>query len=109
MVDLSFLCWSSQDERANHRLLFILAVAKPLPLLPPRDEGNFSIKLVHGFLSALDHRLLSLQFGELSVFRGVVGQLIVGEDSPWNDVRAHSKSSSGNVSAGYASAKSARR
>ena len=46
-----------------------------------------------------DHGVLSLQFGELSVFRGVVGQLIVGEDSPWNDVRAHWKSSGGSVSA----------
>src|SRR5205807_2490154 len=55
-----------------------------------------------------DHGVLPLQFGELSVFRGVVGQLIVGEDSPWNDVRAHWKSSGGSVSAGYASAKSAR-
>jgi hypothetical protein len=33
-----------------------------------------------------------LQFGELPVFRGVVGKLIVGEDSPWNNVRAHRKS-----------------
>src|SRR6266851_7609722 len=55
-----------------------------------------------------DHGVLSLQFGELSVFRGVVGQLIVGEESLWNGVRAHRKSSGGSVSAGYASAKSAR-
>jgi len=40
-----------------------------------------------------DHWMGSLQFGELPVFRGMVGQLIVGEDSPWNDVRAHRKSS----------------
>jgi hypothetical protein len=33
--------------------------------------------------------VLSLQVGELPVFRGVVGQLIVGEDSPGNDVRSH--------------------
>src|SRR5437667_8458295 len=46
-----------------------------------------------------DHGVLSLQFGELSVFGGVVGQLIVGEDSPWNDVRANGKSSGGSVSA----------
>jgi hypothetical protein len=37
--------------------------------------------------------VLSLQFGELPVFRGVVGQLIVGEDSPGNNVRSHLKSS----------------
>jgi hypothetical protein len=37
--------------------------------------------------------VLSLQFGELPVFRGVVGQLIVGEDSPGNNVRSHLKCS----------------
>jgi hypothetical protein len=36
-----------------------------------------------------NHWMLSLQFGELPVFRGVVGKLIVGEDSPWNDVGSH--------------------
>jgi hypothetical protein len=41
-----------------------------------------------------DHWILSLQFGELPTFRGVVGELIVGEDSPWNYVRSHMKSSS---------------
>jgi hypothetical protein len=33
-----------------------------------------------------------LQFGELPALRGVVGKLIVGEDSPWNDVRSHRNS-----------------
>jgi hypothetical protein len=37
--------------------------------------------------------VVSLQVGELPVFRGVVGKFIVGKDSPWNDVRAHKKSS----------------
>jgi hypothetical protein len=36
---------------------------------------------------------LSLQFGELPAFRGVVGKLIVGEDSPWNNVRSHGRAS----------------
>src|SRR5262249_47508246 len=35
-----------------------------------------------------NHGILSLQFGELPAFRGVVGKLIVGEDSPWNNVRS---------------------
>src|SRR5215813_12536530 len=39
-----------------------------------------------------DHWMLSLQFGELPTFRGVVGKLVVGENSPWNDVRSHLKS-----------------
>jgi hypothetical protein len=36
-----------------------------------------------------NHWMWSLQFGELPAFRGVVGKLIVGEDSPWNNVRSH--------------------
>jgi hypothetical protein len=39
------------------------------------------------------HWMWSLQFGEFPAFRGVVGKLVVGEDSPWNDVRSHMKSS----------------
>jgi len=37
-----------------------------------------------------DHRILSLQLGELPAFRGVVGQLVIGEDGSRNDVSAHS-------------------
>ena len=33
--------------------------------------------------------MLSLQFGELPTFRGVIGKLVVGEDGPWNNVRSH--------------------
>jgi hypothetical protein len=40
-----------------------------------------------------NHRMLSLQCGELPAFSGVVGKLIVGEDGPRNNVRPHMKSS----------------
>ena len=30
-----------------------------------------------------NHWMLSLQFGELSPFRGVIGKFIIGEDNPW--------------------------
>src|SRR5262249_2740780 len=40
-----------------------------------------------------NHRMLSLQLGELPAFRSVVGQLIVGEGRPWNNVSSHMKSS----------------
>jgi hypothetical protein len=40
-----------------------------------------------------NHRILPLQFGEFSMFPGVVGKLVVGEDSPWNHVGSHLKSS----------------
>jgi hypothetical protein len=42
-----------------------------------------------------NHRVLSLQFGELPPLSGVVGKFIVGEDSPRNNVRSHMKSSNG--------------
>jgi hypothetical protein len=41
-----------------------------------------------------NHGILSLQFRELPAFHGVVGKLITGEDSPWDYVRSHMKSSS---------------
>jgi hypothetical protein len=48
-----------------------------------------------------DHRMLSLQFGEFPAFRGVVGKLVVGEYSPWNNVGSRMESSTvGCASAG---------
>ena len=41
-----------------------------------------------------NHGMLSLQCGELPAFRRVVGKLIVGEDGPRNNIRAHMESSS---------------
>jgi hypothetical protein len=41
-----------------------------------------------------NHGMLCLQFGELAAFRGVVGKFIVGEDSSWNNVSSHRKTSS---------------
>jgi hypothetical protein len=40
-----------------------------------------------------NHRMRPLQFGEFSTFRGVVGKLVVGENSPWDHVGSHLKSS----------------
>src|SRR5260370_12940490 len=40
-----------------------------------------------------NHGVLSLQHGELPPLSGVVGELIVGEDCPGNNVRSHMKSS----------------
>ncbi len=39
-----------------------------------------------------NHGMLSLQLGELPAFRGVVGKLVIGECTPWNNVRSHLKS-----------------
>jgi hypothetical protein len=39
--------------------------------------------------------MLSLQFGKLSALCGMVGKLVVGEDSSWNNVRSHIKTLKG--------------
>jgi len=36
-----------------------------------------------------DHWVLSLQFGELAPLCRVIGKLVIGEHSPWNNVRSH--------------------
>src|SRR4029077_9310647 len=40
-----------------------------------------------------NHRMRPLQFREFSTFRGVVGKLVVGENSPRDHVGSHVKSS----------------
>ncbi len=39
-----------------------------------------------------NHGIGSLQFRELLAFRGVIGKLVVREDSSWNNVRSHRES-----------------
>jgi hypothetical protein len=36
-----------------------------------------------------NHRMLRLQFRKLPAFRGVIGKLVVREDSSWNYVSSH--------------------
>ena len=38
--------------------------------------------------------MLSLQLRQLAPFRGMVGELVIGEDSAWNDVGSHVETSS---------------
>ena len=38
-----------------------------------------------------NHWMLPLQFRKLPAFSGVIGKLIAGQDSPWNNVRSHMK------------------
>jgi hypothetical protein len=42
-----------------------------------------------------NHWMLSLYFGELPTFRGVIGKLIVRENRPGNNVRSHIQHLSG--------------
>jgi len=63
--------------------------------LPMQFHKPFRLPPVLGAETAAaedeNHRMLSLQFGELAAFRGVVGKLIVGEGSPGDNVRSHGK------------------
>jgi hypothetical protein len=58
----------------------------------------FSLSAVLGAETAAaedeDHRMLALKLGELPAFRRVVGKFVIGENSPWSNVRSHMKISS---------------
>jgi hypothetical protein len=58
---------------------------------------HFRLPAILGAVTAAaedeNHGMLSLQFGELPAFRGVVGKLIVGKDCPRDNVRSHRESS----------------
>jgi hypothetical protein len=76
-------------------------------------DKPFSLPAILGAETAAaedeNHWILSLQFGEFPAFRGVIRELVVGEDSPWNNVRSHMKSSTvGCASQGYISVVSGR-
>jgi hypothetical protein len=54
---------------------------------------SFGMPTVFGAVTATaqnkNHRMLPLQIGELPAFRGVVGELVIGEHSPRNNVGSH--------------------
>src|SRR5580700_6245374 len=56
-------------------------------------DKPFSLAAILGAESSAaqdeNHWVLSLQFGELPMFRGVIGKLIIGEHCPGNNVRSH--------------------
>ena len=85
-IRLSDIVGTDRDEPAIGNLELTMKFNKP-----------FSLPAILGAETSAaedeNHWMLSLQFGELPAFRGVVGKLIVGEDSPWNNVRSHVKSS----------------
>jgi hypothetical protein len=94
-VRLSDVVGTDRDKPAIANLHLTMEFKKP-----------FSLSTVLGAESAAaedeHHGMLSLQFGELPPFRGLVGKLIVGEDSPGNNVRSHRKPSTvGCASPGY--------
>jgi len=84
---LSNIVGANRDEPAIPNLELTMELDQPLSL--PAVLGS-----VTSAAEDEDQWILSLQFGELPVFRGVVGKLVVGEDGPGNNVRSHMKSSS---------------
>jgi hypothetical protein len=84
---LSNIVGANRDEPAIPNLELTMELDQPLSL--PAVLGS-----VTSAAEDEDQWILSLQFGELPVFRGVVGKLVVGEDGPGNNVRSHIKSSS---------------
>jgi hypothetical protein len=77
---------ADRDQPAIRNLEFTMELNQPFRL--PAVLGS-----VTPAAEDEDQGVLSLQFGQLPVFGGVVGQLIVGEYSPRNNVRSHMKSS----------------
>jgi hypothetical protein len=58
-------------------------------------DKSFSLPAVFGAVPSAaedeNHRMLALLAGRASGASCVVGQFVVGEDSPWNNVRSHLK------------------
>jgi len=86
-IRLSDVVGANRDKPAIGNLELTMELNKP-----------FRLPAVLGAETAAaedeNHWMLSLQFGELPAFRGVVSKLVVGEDRPWDNVRSHRKSSS---------------
>ena len=100
---LSNIVGANRDEPAIPNLELTMELDQPLNL--PTVLGS-----VTSAAEDEDQWILSLQFGELPVFRSVVGKLVVGEDSPGDHGRSHMKPSSlGCVSPGYVAMVSSRR
>src|SRR5208283_680847 len=85
-IRLSDIVGANRDKPAIGNLELTMEFNKP-----------FSLPAVLGAETSAaedeNHWMLSLQFGELPAFRGVVGKLIVARDRPGNNVRSHMKAS----------------
>src|SRR5208283_751309 len=83
-IRLSDIVSANRDKPAIGNLEFTMEFHKPfrLPAVLGAETSAAQDE---------NHWMLSLQFGELSAFRRMVGKLIVGEDCPWNNVRSHNE------------------
>ena len=77
---------ANRDQPAISNLELTMELNEPFSL--PAVLGTETSAAQHQ-----NHRMLSLEFGELPAFGSVIGKLVVGEDNPWNNVRSHVKSS----------------
>ena len=87
LIRLGNIIGTNRDKPAIANLDFSMELNKP-----------FGLPTVLGAKTSTaenqNHWMLSLEFGEFPAFRSVVGKVIVGEDSSWNNVRSHMKFSS---------------
>src|SRR5258708_4753742 len=86
LIRLGDVVGANRKQPAITNLQFTMERNKPFRLPAVLGAETSAAKDEH-------HRMLSLEFGELPAVRGVVGKLVVGEDSTWNDVGSHLKSS----------------
>ena len=84
-IRLSDIVRADRDKPAIANLHLTMEFNKPFSLPPILGAETSAAE-------DKNHWMLSLQFGELSAFRCVVGKLIIGEDSPRNHVRSHVES-----------------
>src|SRR5215469_7828098 len=85
-IRLGNVIGANRDQPAIANLEFTMKLNKPF-MLPA------VLWTVTAAAEDENHGMLSLQFGEPSTLRCVIGKLIVGENSAWNHIRSHIKSS----------------
>jgi hypothetical protein len=81
-IRLCDIVGANRDQPAIANLYLTMELNKPFSVPPILGAETSAAE-------DENHWVWSLQFGELSMFRGVIGKLIVGEDGPRNNVRSH--------------------
>src|SRR5215467_4668903 len=84
LIRLGDVVGANRNQPAITNFQFTMERNKPFGLPAVLGAETSSAKDEH-------HWMLSLEFGEFPAVRGVVGKLVVGEDSSWNDVGSHMK------------------
>jgi hypothetical protein len=66
---------------------------RPGRLQMPSLQGRADLRTKTSAAQNDDHRILSLYFGKLPVFAGMIGKLVIGEACSGNNVRSHGRTS----------------